>query len=361
MRLGSRRSAPPAATSERLTSGMPSFAPREATIRSQASAISKPPATAKPSIAAMIGLRGGPCTMPANPRCSANELSPATKAFRSMPAENPLPAPVRMPTCRSSSSSRRSSAAATPVAIAALTALRWSGRLSVISRTPPSASVSTASSAMRSRSLREQRQRGLTLAAQHGEVDLDPADPARVGQHARLRLDHLRRQHPAAAAEGRVEPDPLQVARELLDRVDRPDPLDLDRNPAVAVVAAHQVDGPDVRRPLAPDEPEALAAPPGRRGERLLEVRLDPVLLEPGIVLHVVHRIGDDVGEPDLEPVVALELAHDEQAGLLLDHRRRRHPVQRLDLMATAVGPHHERAVALDHQQPQRLREPRRQ
>ena len=45
-----------AATSQRLTSGMPSFASRAATIRSQASATSKPPATAKPSIAAMIGL-----------------------------------------------------------------------------------------------------------------------------------------------------------------------------------------------------------------------------------------------------------------------------------------------------------------
>ena len=53
---GSRSRPPPAATSERLTSGMPSFAPSAATIRSQASAISSPPATAKPSIAAISGL-----------------------------------------------------------------------------------------------------------------------------------------------------------------------------------------------------------------------------------------------------------------------------------------------------------------
>ena len=38
------------------------------------------------------------------------------------------------------------------------------------------------------------------------------------------------------------------------------DALDLDRDPAVVLVAAHQVDRPDVGRPLAPHEPEALAA-----------------------------------------------------------------------------------------------------
>ena len=48
--------------------GMPSLAPRAATSRSQASAISSPPATANPSMAAMTGLRGGCWTMPANPR-----------------------------------------------------------------------------------------------------------------------------------------------------------------------------------------------------------------------------------------------------------------------------------------------------
>src|SRR3954451_6894760 len=227
MRRGSRSSAPAAATSERLTSGMPRRAPRAATIRSHASAISSPPATAKPSIAAISGFRGGPSAIPAKPRPSTCGLSPATNALRSMPAEKPLPAPVRIPTRRPSSASRRSSAAARPAASAALTALRASGRLSVMSRTPSPASVRTASSAMARRSLREQGQRGLALAAQHLEVDLDPRDPAGLGQHARLRLDDLGGEHPAALTERRVEPDALEVARELLDRVDRPDALDL--------------------------------------------------------------------------------------------------------------------------------------
>src|SRR3954470_9101224 len=377
MRLRTRSSAPPAATSERLTSGIPSFAPREATIRSQASAISKPPATAKPSIAAMIGLRGGPWTMPAKPRCSTNMLSPATNAFRSMPEEKPLPAPVRVPTRRSSSSSSRSSAAPIPFAIAALTALRWSGRLSVIRRTPSSASVSTASSAMggeptqRARGgarvaraaasclawrLAEQGECGLALAAQHGEVDLDPADRARLRQDARLRLDDLGGEDAAALAERRVEPDPLEVARELLDRVDRADALDLHRDPAVVVVAAHQVDRADVRRPLGAHEPEALAAPARRGRERFLEMGLDPVLLEARVVVHGVLGVRDHLGDADLEPVVALELAHHHQAGLLLDHRRRRHPVERL--VAAAVGVDEHGTVGLDHQQPQRLGQP---
>src|SRR3954462_1354863 len=65
-----------------------------------------------------------------------------------MPAENPLPAPVRTPTCSSAVSSSVSSAAATPCASAALTALRASGRLRVISRTPSRRSVRTGSSGM---------------------------------------------------------------------------------------------------------------------------------------------------------------------------------------------------------------------
>ena len=47
---------------------MPSLAPLAATIRSQASAISSPPATAKPSIAAISGFSAGFWTIPAKPR-----------------------------------------------------------------------------------------------------------------------------------------------------------------------------------------------------------------------------------------------------------------------------------------------------
>ena len=107
-------------------------------------------------------------------------------------------------------------------------------------------------------------------------------EPARLGQHAGLRLDDLRREHAAAVGLRRVQPDALEVARELLDRVDRPDALDLDRDPAVLVVAAHQVDRADVRRPLAPHEPEPLAAEVRRVGQRDLQVGLHAVLARAG-------------------------------------------------------------------------------
>ena len=59
IRRGRRSSAPAAATSPRLTSGMPKRASRAATMRSHDSATSKPPASAQPSTAAISGLRGG--------------------------------------------------------------------------------------------------------------------------------------------------------------------------------------------------------------------------------------------------------------------------------------------------------------
>src|SRR5690349_19759772 len=142
-----------------------------------------------------------------------------------MPAEKPLPAPHRIPTWSSGSASSSSIARPTPSARAALTALRWSGRLSVTTRTPSRRSVSTAGWSFMTLRLREQHEVRLALAAQHGEVDLDPGDPARLGEHPRLRLDRLRREHAAAAAERRVGAQPLEIAGELLDRVDRPDAL----------------------------------------------------------------------------------------------------------------------------------------
>ncbi len=66
--LRGRRNRPPAAaTSERLTSGMPKRAWVEATTRSHASTISVPPASAGPSTAAMIGLTLSRVTMPPKP------------------------------------------------------------------------------------------------------------------------------------------------------------------------------------------------------------------------------------------------------------------------------------------------------
>ena len=75
---GSRNRPPAPATRPRLTSGRPNLASSEATIRSQASASSQPPARAYPSMAAMIGLVGGRSVMPPKPRPSHDRVVAAS-------------------------------------------------------------------------------------------------------------------------------------------------------------------------------------------------------------------------------------------------------------------------------------------
>src|SRR5438270_10798577 len=88
---------------------------------------------------------------------------------------------------------------------------------------------------------RKQCQVRLTLATQHGQVDLDTADAARLRERDRLRLDRLRGEDPAAARLRRVLADEAQVARELLDGVDPPYASDLDGDPSAARVLAHEL------------------------------------------------------------------------------------------------------------------------
>src|SRR5215218_7098340 len=91
------------------------------------------------------------------------------------------------------------------------------------------------------RPLHEEGQLGLALTAEQLEVDLGAANAASVRVDDRLRPEALRGEHAADIRERRVAADALEVAAELLDRVDRPQALDLDGDPAVGVVAAHEV------------------------------------------------------------------------------------------------------------------------
>ena len=102
---------PSPAMSPRFTSVSPNFAVSAATIRSQASAISKPPPSAHPSTAAMSGLRTTAWVSPPNPRPGRIGVSPFANAFRSMPALNVPPAPVSTPTDNVGSASSTSRAA----------------------------------------------------------------------------------------------------------------------------------------------------------------------------------------------------------------------------------------------------------
>ena len=74
--------------------------------------------------------------------------------------------------------------------------------------------------------------------------------------------------------------DSLEITRELLDRVDRADALDLDGHPVTALVAAHEIDRADVGGPFPPDEPKLRAENVRPRRKLFLQVPLDAVLLE---------------------------------------------------------------------------------
>src|SRR5688500_16656748 len=66
----------------------------------------------------------------------------------------------------------------------------------------------------------EERQLRLAVAAEDFEVDLDAADASRLCERRGLRLHALRGEDAAAAGTRGIEADALEVARQLLDRVD---------------------------------------------------------------------------------------------------------------------------------------------
>ena len=112
----------------------PNTASSAATRRSHHAASSMPPATAKPSTAAMTGfdscMRVGPIGPSPLRRTPLPE--PLATALRSAPAQNVPPAPVKMATQALSSFSNSRKAAASCVAVSESTALRTCGRLIVM-------------------------------------------------------------------------------------------------------------------------------------------------------------------------------------------------------------------------------------
>ena len=145
MARGRRNKPPAAATRERFTSGRPNTVSCAATMRSQARAISQPPATAVPGMAAISGFSRSRLTIPAKPPRFVDRLAPfpAAISFRSAPAQKTEPVAVTTPTQSSGSFSSVSSASSIPRATSPLTAFRASGRLSVIRPTRPRRSNST--------------------------------------------------------------------------------------------------------------------------------------------------------------------------------------------------------------------------
>ncbi len=107
--------------------------------------ISQPPAVARPSTAAMMGFDRSRVTMPPKPPLAVMLLPSGEPIdLRSWPEQNvglsPTVTARRTPTHVSLSDSRRSMAASISCATWRLTALRASGRLSVMRATRPSTS-----------------------------------------------------------------------------------------------------------------------------------------------------------------------------------------------------------------------------
>ena len=130
---GSRCTPPASAARPTRGSGSAKVAFSDAMMRSQASAISKPPPIATPLTAAMIGLsQSNREVRPAKPPLSQPRLPPAACHFRSLPAQNALsPAPVTIATHCSGSAEKSSNTLLSSKCASICSALYTSGRDSV--------------------------------------------------------------------------------------------------------------------------------------------------------------------------------------------------------------------------------------
>src|SRR6266516_163709 len=192
----------------------------------------------------------------------------------------------------------------------------------------------------------EEARRARFDATQRVVVELHAADATRAGQDPRLGRERQRREHAPDALQS--DPQPLQVAGELLDPIDLAAPLDLHRDVGATLVPAQQVDRADVGAVLAADQAPAVAERLAPLGQQLLEVALDAVLDQSPVDAEVVAGIVQDFLQGDGHGLAGA-VGDQPAAGLLAQGARRRHPVERL--VAAAVGVDQHRAVGLDDQQ----------
>src|SRR5436190_3704013 len=136
---GSRCNPPATAARPTRGSGNAKIAFSAAMMRSQASAISKPPPMATPLTAAIISLSQSKREVsPANPPLSQPRFPPAACHFRSLPAQNALsPAPVTIATHCSGSAEKSSNTFCNSKWASVCSALYTSGRDSVTVVTGP--------------------------------------------------------------------------------------------------------------------------------------------------------------------------------------------------------------------------------
>ena len=166
---------------------------------------------------------------------------------------------------------------------------------------------------------------------------------------AGLGLDLLGDEHAGGRRVLRIAVESLLVAQQLVDAGDLADALHLDDDRAAVAVAAQQVDRADVGRELAAHEHEVVAQRGDARREQLLELGLDAVLLEPGIVAELDLGVVEHLVQRDLERL-ALGIGRDDRVVALRDRARRAHPVERL--VRLRVGVDRDRTVGLQQHEP---------
>ena len=123
---------------------------------------------------------------------------------------------------------------------------------------------------------------------------------------------------------------------------------------AVLAVPAQEIDRADVGRVLTPHHAEVVTKSAHARGDELLQLGLDTVLGEAGIVAERDVVIEQHLVQGDGEPFPA-RVRGDDGVRLLTNRARRAHPVERL--VRLAVGVHGDRAVGLEQDQALRRRE----
>ena len=151
---------------------------------------------------------------------------------------------------------------------------------------------------------------------------------------------------PTVGAKLRVAVEPLLVAQQLVDARDLADALHLDDDRAAVAVAAQQVDRSDVGRVLAAHEREVVAQRRDPRRDQLLELGLDAVLLEAGVVAELDRRVVQRPRAARSRSVSPFGVARRRsRRRVSLDRARRVHPVERL--VRLGVGVDRDRAVGL--------------
>jgi hypothetical protein len=152
-----------------------------------------------------------------------------------------------------------------------------------------------------------------------------------------------------------VEIESLLVAEQLLDPGDLADALHLDHDGLSVAVAAEQIDGPDVGRVLTPHDLEVVTQGTDARRDELLELGLDAVLGQAGVIAECQGVVEHDIVQLDCETLTA-RIGGDDGAWLLPDRARWAHPVERL--VRLRIGVHGDRAVSLEQDEPLRGRKP---